>query len=124
MTETTKGVSTIHEGIPTMAFLPPVNYRFELHEERYKLVIPVEGTFYDLDPEFFDEDAGDYKILTEDNKVWNISILTKVLFAAKMYPALQPNQLFCPIAFSLVEDKLEIIGQVLTMLPSEEKAED
>jgi hypothetical protein len=124
MTETTKGVSTIHEGIPTMAFLPPVNYRFELYEERYKLIIPIKGTFQELDPEFFTEDDGNYKIISEDGKVWNISILTKVLFAAKMYPALQPDQLFCPIAFSLVEDKLEIIGQVLTMLPASEQAED
>jgi len=124
MTETTKGVSTIHEGLPTMAFLPPVNYRFELYEERYKLIIPIKGTFQELDPEFFTEDDGNYKIISEDGKVWNISILTKVLFAAKMYPALQPDQLFCPIAFSLVEDKLEIIGQVLTMLPASEQAED
>jgi len=116
------GASSIHVGIPTMSLLPPRNYKFEVFDERYKLKVPVSGTFKDLDPEFFKDDETSFELVRNNGSLINISLLTKVLFAAKMYPDLQENQLFCPIAFNFKDDFLEIIGQVMTILPLDKES--
>ena len=119
MENSISGTSSIHVGIPTMALLPPRNYKFEVYEERYKLKIPLSGTFKELDPDFFKDDNTSFELVKNEGKLINISLLTKILFAAKMYPDLQDNQLFCPIAFNFTDNFLEIIGQLMTILPND-----
>lgn len=103
-------------GVPTLAFFPARNYKFKVHEEKHKLIIPRKGSFVELDPNFYSEEDGDFCIIPDDFSWLNVQLITKVLFAAHSYPALEDDQLFCPIHFKFVNDTIEIIGQVLTML--------
>jgi hypothetical protein len=41
--------------------------------------------------------------------------LSKVLFAAKCYPDLKDNQLFCPLKFNIDGDVVTIYGQVVQL---------
>jgi hypothetical protein len=104
----------VFQGIPSMALLPSQQFKFNVSKDRYMFKFPNKGTFKELDPEFFAEDDSDYEIMEEG--VANISIVTKVLFATKQYPDLEPNQLFCPINFVLEGDDVTMYGQVVTML--------
>ncbi len=100
-------------GVPTLALLPPKNFKFKVADEIHKLVVPSKGKYIDIDPEFFSDDDGDFVI--HEKGVFNISVITKVLFAARKYPLLEDNQLFCPINFKMLNGEVEIYGQVVTM---------
>ena len=101
-------------GIPTMALLPSKNFYFKVLNDKHKFTIPNSGNFYDLDPDFFDQDSGSFEIIGKD--IVNISTITKVLFGAKKYPDLKSNQLFCPISMIINKNTIDIFGQVIEML--------
>lgn len=102
-------------GIPTLALLPAKNFYFNVSREKYKMVIPRKGKFVEIDPAFYSEEDGDFSVVSDDGKTFNIATITKVLFATKRYPDLKDNQLLCPVALVVVEDKVEIFAQVVTM---------
>jgi hypothetical protein len=106
-------------GTPTMVLLPARNYRFEVSEEEFVITVPKKGSYHDVDPDFFSEEEGEFNLYDGRSKVMYIPAISKVLFATKKYPSLESNQLFAPIALKFKRDKVDIIGQILTMLPTE-----
>jgi len=105
-------------GTPTMVLLPARNYKFNVAEEEFVITIPKSGSYHDVDPDFFSEDEGEFNLYDGRSKVMFIPAISKVLFAAKKYPSLEANQLFAPIALKFKKKTVDIIGQVITMLPT------
>ena len=109
----------IQFGTPTMVLLPARNYRFKVSKNEYKIVIPRSGKYVDIDPSFFNEADGYFRLYDDDNEVMYLPAISKVLFATKTYPNLDINQLFAPIAISFTDTEVTIIGQVVEMLQPE-----
>ena len=107
-------LAEVLQGMPSMALLPAKQFAFNVSADRYMFKFPNKGKFSDIDSEFFGGDASEFEVCSEGNV--NISIVTKLLFATKQYPELEPNQLFCPINFTVEEDEVTMYGQVVTML--------
>ena len=105
-------------GTPTMVMLPAGNYYFKVLEDQFKLTITRSGLYQELDPEFFAEEDGEFNIFDTDNSVMYLPSVTKVLFAEKKYPDLKSNQLFAPIALVFNEETVDILGQILELLPA------
>lgn len=110
-------------GTPTMVLLPPRNYYFKVYG-KYKITIPRKGTYHDIAPDFFAESDGEFNLLDEGNAALYLPAISKVLFATKQYPLLEPNELFAPIALSFNEDSVDIYGQVVRMLDAEQEGEE
>jgi hypothetical protein len=98
-------------GVPTMLMLPARNYKFKVVLSECEIRIPRRGTYKDLAPDFFNEEAGQFELL--ENNVFYFPSITKVLFASMKYPDLQYNQVFAPVAAVVEEEEVVIIGQVL-----------
>lgn len=98
-------------GIPTMGLIKARNYKFKISEDTFMMKVPVRGTYFDLDSEFFTEEDGSFEICNDTD--FNIATLSKVLFAAKCYPELKENQLFCPLKFTVADEIVTIYGQVV-----------
>jgi hypothetical protein len=106
------------QGLPTLALLPAKQFSFTVSSDRYMFKMPNKGKFSDIDSEFFAEDDSEFEIYSEGNV--NISIVTKLLFATRQYPDMEPNQLFCPINFKLDGDDVVMYGQIVTMVGVED----
>ena len=104
-------------GTPTMSLFPARNYHFRVTKGEHKITVPRSGKYKDLAPEIFEEKDGAFDLYDEDSKVMYIPAISKVLFAVSKYPNLENNQLFAPIALIFNEDTVDIIGQVIEMLP-------
>ena len=120
------------QGTPPPVMLPAKNYIFKLDDGHHVVTIPRRGSYHELAPDFFDEDAGEFNIFDEDSKVLYMTAVTKVLFALSKYPDLKFNQFFVPYSFKFEEDEVLIVGQVIDMMlpmenkeePEEEKSDD
>lgn len=110
-------------GTPTMSLFPARNYHFVVTKEEHKITIPRSGKYVDLAPEVFKEEDGEFMLYDESSKVMYIPAISKVLFAVSKYPDLKNNQLFAPIALIFNEKTVDIIGQVVEMLPPPKKGE-
>lgn len=108
--------ATTIEGTPTMVLLPARNFRFKVLAEEYTITIPRSGNYYEMAPEVFKPEDGEYMLYDEENAVMYLPSITKVLFATQKYPDLEDNQLFAPIALVLDEDTVSIVGQVIEIL--------
>lgn len=106
-------------GTPSMVLLPSRNYPFKVDEQIHKITLTREGTYHDLDPTFFSEEDGKFKLYDEERNVLYFPAISKVLFAEKKYPALQNHQLFAPLYMVVGKDKVDIFGQVISMLETE-----
>lgn len=104
-------------GTPTMVMLPAGNYYFKVLESRHKITITRAGLYHELDPEFFTKEDGEFNIYDVEKSIIYLPSITKVLFGEKKYPALKQNQLFAPIALVLNEDTVDVLGQILELLP-------
>ena len=104
-------------GTPTMSLFPARNYHFKVLKGEHKITIPRSGKYSDLAPEVFKEEDGQFNLYDEQSKVMYLPAISKVLFAVSKYPALENNQLFAPIALLFGDDTVDIIGQVIEMLP-------
>ena len=104
-------------GTPTMVMFPAKNFNFRVSKAEYTISIPRKGNYADLAPEIFKEEDGDFMVYDEENLVMYLPAITKILFAVNKYPKLNSNQLFAPIALLLNEDTVDIIGQIVEMLP-------
>lgn len=100
-------------GIPTMGLVKARNYQFSISKDTFMMKVPIKGSYTDLDSEFFTEEDGAFEIY--DGKDFNVATLSKVLFAAKCYPDLKDNQLFCPLKFNIDENVVTIYGQVVQL---------
>lgn len=101
-------------GLLSMVIGPAKTSTFLVDDKMYIITIPRKGTYKDVDPNFFDESAGSFDILNDDNVIFLPSI-TKVLYATKQYPDLKENQLFVPISLEFKETEIDIIGQLIEM---------
>jgi hypothetical protein len=104
-------------GTPTMVMFPPKNFHFRVSKKEHKITIPRSGNYYKIAPEVFTEEDGDFMVYDEENSVIYLPSITKILFAVGKYPALESNQLFAPIALLINKDTVDIIGQIVEMLP-------
>ena len=114
--KTIKWTST-QEGTPTMVMFPSRNFNFRASKTEFKITIPRKGNYHKLAPEMFPEEDGDFMVFDEEDSVMYLPALTKILFAVGKYPALKSNQLFAPIAMLINEDTVDIVGQLVEMLP-------
>lgn len=116
------------KGTPPMLMLPAKNYFFKVYDERHKLTIPREGNFNEIDPEFYKEEAGDFKIFDPETGHFNVALIGQVLFATKQYPDLGPNQLFVPFSMVVTKEEVHILGQIIEIvvpnMEAEEKTDD
>jgi len=109
-------------GTPTMMLLPARKYKFDVDTTEHVLTVPRKGKYVDLDKDIYTEKDGDFNILAtigdEDvDSVLYVPALTKVLFGVSKYPDLDENQAFTILAVVVKEDEVDIIGQVINMLP-------
>ena len=104
-------------GTPTMVMFPPRNFHFRVSKEEHKITIPRKGNYHEIAPEVFTEEEGDFMVYDEDNAVMYLPAITKILFAVEKYPDLGSNQLFAPIALLFNDDTVDIIGQVVEVIP-------
>ena len=106
-------------GTPTMVMFPARNFHFKVLKDEHKITIPRKGKYNDLAPEIFGKDEGEFMVYDEESTVMYLPAITKILFAVQKYPDLESNQLFAPIALLINDDTVDIIGQVVEMLPPE-----
>lgn len=106
----------VNIGTPTMVLLPATNYLFKVLKREYKITVPREGVYSEIDSELYTEKDGEFMLLDEKSKVMYLPAISKVLFAVKKYPDLKPNQLFAPLALVFRKKYVDIIGQVVEML--------
>jgi hypothetical protein len=104
-------------GTPPPVMLPARNYCFNVKDEHYVISIPRRGSYHDLDPDFFPEDSGYFDIFDEEKKILYMPAVTKVMFAASKYPVLVPNQFFVPYVYSIKENTVDIVGQLVEVVP-------
>jgi len=104
------------QGTPPAVMLPAKNYVFKINKEHFVIDLPRKGTYHEVAPEFFDEEAGEFHIFDEESKVLYMPAITKVLFAAAKYPDLKFNQFFAPYSIKIEEDTVSITGQVIDMM--------
>ena len=114
---------SVQVGTPSMVLFPPKHYYFKVMEQNYKITIPREGSYYDIDSKFFAEEDGEFDLLSKNNIMY-LPAISKVLFATKQYPALKGNQLFAPIALKFNDCTVDIYGQVLELLDATDKGEE
>ena len=100
-----------------MSLFPARNYHFRVVKGEHKLTIPRVGKYHELAPDIFKEEDGEFNLYDGDSNVMYLPAISKVLFAVSKYPDLENNQLFAPIALIFNEDTVDIIGQVIEMLP-------
>ena len=112
----------IVKGTPPMMMLPAKNYFFKVHEDRHRLTIPRTGVFKDLDPSFYSEESGEFKIYDPETGHLDVAAVGQVLFATQQYPDLTQGQFFVPFSMVLTEQEIHILGQVIEiMVPVQEK---
>ena len=104
-------------GTPPPVMLPARNYCFKVKDEHYVISIPRRGSYHDLDPDFFPEDSGYFDIFDDEKKLFYMPAITKVMFADYKYPDLATNQFFVPYVYSIKEDTVDIVGQLVEVMP-------
>lgn len=104
-------------GTPTMAFFPARNYHFKVVKNKHTITIPRAGDYHKLAPEIFSKDEGNFMLYDDKNSVMYLPAISKVLFAVEKYPDLKSNQLFMPIVLLFNEKTVDVVGQVIEMLP-------
>lgn len=107
---------SVQVGTPTMVLLPARNYYFKILEGQHVITIPREGSYHNIDKDYFAKEDGEYCLLDAEKSIMYLPAITKVLFATKKYPELAANQLFAPIALRFNEATVDILGHVLEML--------
>jgi len=103
-------------GTPSMVMLPSRNYPFKVDKKIHKIVLTREGSYNDLDAEFFSDEDGEFKLYDEERNVLYFPAISKVLYAEKKYPDLKDHQLFAPLFMVVNKNDVEIFGQVIDML--------
>jgi hypothetical protein len=112
------------KGTPSAVLLPAKNYFFRVGNEYYEITLPRSGSYNDIAPEIFGEDAGEFNLLIEENGILFLPAITKVLFATGKYPDLKFNQFFVITTINFGEDEVSIIGQVIDLvIPVDENNE-
>lgn len=104
------------KGLPSLLFMQAVDYTMSHDANNYVLEIPRKGSYKDIAPEYFKDEDGEFNVFDDEKKVLYIPSLTKILLACNKYPQLDSNQVAVPITIKLLEDKIEIVYNVLSMV--------
>ena len=102
-------------GTPSMVLMPARNYRFKVSSKTYIITIPRKGEYHDIEPDLFGKEDCEFELFNAHKKIMYLPAISKVLFAANKYPALEENQLFAPISLVFKKDTVEISGQIINM---------
>jgi len=111
------------KGTPSMVLMPARDYVFRVSNEHHVIRIPRRGKYFDIDPEFFKEEDGEFSVFDEETNIFYTPTIIKILLATKQYPELDFNQFFVPYIIKIEGDEVIIVGQVADMM-IEKKAED
>jgi len=109
-------------GTPSLGLLPAKNYPFKVLEGQHLIEIPRSGKYHDLDPLFFAEEDGEFNLFDGKSKIMHLPAISKVMFAVAKYPDLAVNQLFVPVTLKFKRNTVEVVGQVIEMIPPEQIA--
>jgi len=116
MTDKAKLEEKFIRGTPPPVLMPAKNYIFKITNEHFVIELPRSGTYHDVAPDFFNEEAGSFNIFDEESKILYMPAITKVLFAAAKYPDLEFNQFFTPYSIKIDDDKVLISGMIVDMV--------
>lgn len=108
-------------GTPSMVLMPARNYAFKVSSKTYVIDVPRKGEYKDLAPDLFGKEDGEFDLFNVRKKIMYLPAISKVLFAANKYPDLENNQLFAPISLVFKKDTVEISGQIINMVETDEK---
>ncbi len=108
---------SINIGTPPAVLFPARNYKFKIINDNVTINISRTGSYVDLAPEIFTEEDGTFNLFDEGNNTLYTPSVTKVLFAEHKYPDMEANQLFVLIAFRIKEDSVDVVGQIIEVLP-------
>jgi hypothetical protein len=112
-------------GTPTAIFLPARNYKFKVYEQNFSVVLPREGKYSEVDPEFMKDQSAEFSFLQEvegpKGKELRIPIadISRVLFVTAQYPDLKDGQAFAPIGLIIRDEEIEVVGNIIEMLKEE-----
>jgi hypothetical protein len=84
------------KGTPSMVLMPARDYVFRVSNEHHIIRIPRRGKYFDIDPEFFKEEDGEFNVFDEGSNIFYTPTIIKILLATKQYPELDFNQFFVP----------------------------
>jgi hypothetical protein len=113
----TKKKDNTLKGTPPMVMFPARQYTYKVAKAEHKVTIPRKGNYHAIAPDIFTEEDGDFMVYDEENAVMYLPSLTKIMFATETYPDLKDNQLFAPIAMVFDKDTVDVIGQIVDMIP-------
>lgn len=108
-------------GTPSMVLMPARNYAFKVSNKTYVISIPRKGEYHEVAPELFSKEDGGFDLFDARKKIMYLPAISKVLFAANKYPDLKNNQLFAPISLVFKKDTVEISGQIINMVETDEE---
>lgn len=112
------------KGTPPLCAVAARDYLFRVNDDSYIIELPRKGAYNEVAPEVFKEEDGEFNIYDEDSKILYLPSITKVMFATGKYPSLEVNQLFVPYSLKINEHTVSIVGQVVTMVVSEQEIKD
>jgi hypothetical protein len=112
------------KGTPPMLMLPAKNYVFKDNSKIFEITLPIKGSYHDLDPTFFPEDAGNFNVFDEEAGTIYLPVITKILFAISKYPELEFNQFFIILSLQLKDEEIILKAQVLDMMLAKETEEE
>lgn len=98
-------------GTPPMVMLPAGQYKYTVDKQYYKINIPKRIKVEPKEGEEVKEEQ--FLEFSFDNENIFLPLLTRMMFLASRYPDLKENQMFVPVSIAIVEDEVEIVGQLV-----------
>ena len=94
-------------GTPAPLLLPAGSHKFEVITDMVEISVPLSGTYPEGLPV-----SGDFNLAPEEG-VLLFGTLVEVLFAYKLYPALEPDHRFVIAGMEKNEGNLTIVGRIV-----------
>jgi hypothetical protein len=104
------------QGTPPAALFPAKNYVMELQGQQHMIKVPRKGKYSDLDPDFFGDNAGEFRVTRADGMAIDMNMLSRILFATKQYPDLGFDQFFVINTIAVKGEDVIVVGQVIRAL--------
>ena len=101
-------------GTPAPSWMPAASYKFEHKTGLTEITVPIKGNY----PADFSK-QGDYDICPEEGIIL-FGTLTEVLFAHRIYPALEKNQRYVISGLNIADGSITVVGRVVELLEEED----
>ena len=105
----------ISVGTPAPMFMPAANHKFKDIVGMVEVVVPLRGEYPEGLPV-----SGPFDIAPEEG-VLLFGTMVQVMFAFKLYPALEPKQRFVISGMEQQEEELVIVGRIVEFVEDEEE---